>query len=398
MYSMRKTSSYRSKLLFALTAGTVVLPCAAYAAPPVSPSASTTTSRAVPSVKEVNAREASSGSAKTSKPAAPVRSEASTNDSSTGEQSQTPVTTQHPPDAVKLGAEFKPTHVQAPSANQAVAPADPAAAEPGATTDDAQAAVAGQDKRAGEPTAVPADAPPSHGAPRAPEAPAAQASSRPEQPLPPEAPLVAYFDLGLVVQTNWNTDPAFDFFSDNDVVYKGGLGLGVDVAHVGAATLAVDVNALFSQTSGHGELPAYISGGKVTQTDLGGGLTLRYGVTRWFAPQLRVGGGAAFQDAILRGPDFGKVRQDRTTGYLTLGGGLAFTTPGKRLSRTRTWFNSLGLRVIAEGGYHLGQDLDFTVKAKPANGADAPNPIAQTSLGVLPQAGPYLRVSAQARF
>ncbi len=108
--------------------------------------------------------------------------------------------------------------------------------------------------------------------------------------------------------------------------------------------------------------------------------------------------GVALQDARLTSVDFDELHQEFTTGYLTLGGGLAFTPPGARLSRTRTYLNSLGLRVIVDGGYRLGQELEFNVKAKPVNESDTPNAIAATRLGVLPQSGPYVRVSAHARF
>lgn len=220
----------------------------------------------------------------------------------------------------------------------------------------------------------------------------------PAKPLPPEAPVAAYFDVGVVVQTNWNTNRAYDFFSDNDLLPKGGLVIGVDVARSGAALFAIDVNALFTGTSSEGPLPNYISKGEMSETDLGAGLTLRYDLWSWLAPQARVGGGVALQDTLLLSPDFGDLRRKFTTGYLTLGGGIALTTPSQRLHRTRSYLNSLGLRIMVEGGYHLGQELEFSVKAKPINDSDAPNPIAQTTLGVLPQSGPYLRVSVHARF
>lgn len=213
----------------------------------------------------------------------------------------------------------------------------------------------------------------------------------------PDQPLAAYFDVGFVVQVNWNKDRSYDFFSDNDVLPKGGLVLGADVARFDAAILAVDLNALFTSTTTSGPLPNYVFDAELKQAELGGGVTVRYEVLSWLAPQARVGGGVALQNTLLSTADFGDLQQDFTTGYLTLGGGLAFTTPAHRTSRTRTWFNSLALRVIVEGGYQLASELDFVVKGSSAN-TSTPNAIADTRLGALQQSGPYLRVSVQARF
>jgi hypothetical protein len=218
------------------------------------------------------------------------------------------------------------------------------------------------------------------------------------QPLPPEAPLAAYFEVGVVVQMNWNNAAAFDYFSANDVLTKAGLVVGVDLAAFGGTALGLDVNVLFAQTDDEGPLPAYVHNGKLDETDLGGGLTVRHQVFGWLAPQLRVGGGVALQEAVLSGSDFSNLRQDVTTGYLTLGGGFAFSTPGRRLSRTRTYLNSLGARLIFEGGYHLGQELEFVVPGKSPTDGNVPNAIAETRVGVLPQSGAYLRVTAEARF
>jgi hypothetical protein len=244
---------------------------------------------------------------------------------------------------------------------------------------------------------VPSVAPTATSAPPS-ASPVPRQAPAPVEPATPAVPLSAHFDVGVVVQTNWNTAAAYDFFSDDDILPKGGLSIGADVLNLTGTILAFDVNVLFGQTDSQGPLPNYIDSGAMDETDLGAGLTVRHEIFRWLAPQARLGGGLAFQDAVLSGTDFGASRQKFTTGYLSLGGGLSFTSPAHRLSRTRAFLNSVALRVIVEGGYQWGQDLQFAVKGRAAGNGGAPNAVAAIPLGVLQQSGPYLRVAAQARF
>ncbi len=277
------------------------------------------------------------------------------------------------------------TTVEAPAVPSAQASTDAAAAAKGPS-----AAAA----------ATPASAPPS-----VPAATAAESSSSPAvatvtpsspAPTEPEAPLNALFDVAIVVQNSWNTSPAYDYFSDDDVLLMAGLSLGLDVASITADTVvALDVSAITGETDNVGPLPQYITNSTLRRTDVGAGLVLRHHVWFWLAPYVRLSGAAAFEKATVTSVDFNPLTVEDTHFAGTFGGGFTLFSPAKRVSSTRSYFNSLAFRLSVEGGYQLLGAIPFEV---PASTTESGITRAAIPVGELEQSGAYLRLTAGARF
>lgn len=233
-----------------------------------------------------------------------------------------------------------------------------------------------------QPTAAPGSVPPA-----------------PDASGPPPKPLNSIISVGFAGQGSFNTTPAFDYFSTEDLFKQGGFVAAVDLLTLGGAgTLAVDLEALFGETDDEGPLPNFI-GAELFQANVGAGLSFRYAVLSWLAPHVRVGGGVDFTESSFDGPSFDAFESDSAGGYAKLGAGLTFLTPARRLSSTRSYFNSIGFSVVAEGGYQTASDLEFSIPAVAADDEGGRNiAVAATPLGTLSRSGAYVRLSALARF
>jgi hypothetical protein len=203
-----------------------------------------------------------------------------------------------------------------------------------------------------------------------------------------------------LVQNVWNTDPAYDFFAERDTLLMGGLLLGVDALHFGPSTpLNIEFSIAHGETDSAGPLPSYISEAQLRRTDLALGVSLRHHVWSWLAPHARLAGALAFEKATVRGRDFGSFATQERSPAVFLGGGLTFLSPAKRISPTRSYLNSLALKVSIEGGYQWAPALDFQVpEREAAEDSDQNIRTAATPLGDLAQRGAYLRVVAGAHF
>jgi hypothetical protein len=251
----------------------------------------------------------------------------------------------------------------------------------------------------------------------APHSPAAHPNSSPASPKtqarvgtlsPPardeapgdEPPLLALFDIAFLVQTVWNTDPAYDFFAERDTLLMGGIVLGVDALHFGPSTpLNIEFSVAHGETDSVGPLPAYISEARLRRTDLGLGLGLRHHIWSWLAPHARLAGALTFEKATVRGRDFGSFSTEEMAPAIFLGGGLTLLSPAKRISPTRSYLNSLALKVIVEGGYQWAPSLNFAVPERGASEETNQNiRTPETPLGDLSQRGAYFRVVAGAHF
>lgn len=217
----------------------------------------------------------------------------------------------------------------------------------------------------------------------------------------PDVPLYALFDVGFIVQNLWNKDPAYDYFSGRDSFLMGGILLGVDALSLTPRTvLNIEVSATHGETSDVGPLPQYITESSLRRTDVGLGVGVRHHVFSWLAPHVRFAGAASFASATVRGTDFPTLEQSGVSPAAFLGGGLTFFTPAKRISPTRTTFNSLALRVAVEGGYQWTSSTSFEIPEQPASEEPSGRVIRRLAipLGDLEHSGAYLRVAASAHF
>lgn len=227
--------------------------------------------------------------------------------------------------------------------------------------------------------------------------PAPSAAPVAKPPAPPETPLNALFDVALVFQDVWNTSPAYDYFSSDNQLPMGGLTIGVDVVDLTPATvLAVDVTALTGETEHSGPLSNYIWESSLSRTDLGGGVNVRHHIWYWLAPHVHVSAAAALERGTVTSGDFvDRLIVEETNFVGAVGAGFTLYSAAKRLSATRSTFNSLAFRLVAEGGYQFASGIPFEVAA-----TTSPEgiPRAAIPLGELEQSGPYLRVAAGAHF
>lgn len=217
---------------------------------------------------------------------------------------------------------------------------------------------------------------------------------------PPESPLSTFLSVGFAVENVWNDSSAYDFVSERDRLLRGGFSLGVDaLTFASAATLSVDLEAMFGETDDEGPLPSFIQQSELRHTNLGAGVGVRYAIVPWLAPHVHIGGGLTLRELELTGVDFGQLREQGSAGYAKVGAGITFLSPVRRLSATRRYFNAIGFSVVAEGGYQATPAIDLSLPAIASNPDEGRNiAVAATPLGSLPLAGPYLRISALARF
>lgn len=216
-------------------------------------------------------------------------------------------------------------------------------------------------------------------------------------PAEPEAPLNALFDVALVVQTVWNTAPAYDYFSSDNQLLMGGITLGFDALQLTNDTVfSLDLTATTGETESEGPLPMFISQSSLRRTDLGLGIGVRHHVWYWLAPHLRFTGAAAFERASVASQDFVEPLEVQETNFVgSVGGGFTLYSAAKRISPTRSYLNSLAFRFTAEGGYQFAGGIPFEVAA-----STSPDGIVRAAipLGELPQDGPFVRVTAGAHF
>lgn len=213
----------------------------------------------------------------------------------------------------------------------------------------------------------------------------------------PAEPLRASFQLGLVLSGTWQTDTAHDYFAEDDLQRAVGVTLSADVWRFAPGfELFVGLDALHSSTD-QSEVGGYVDRGEWDQTDLGGYVGARFALLEWLAPHVRVAGGASLIDTTLELRDEPLLERDEVLGYATLGAGVTLFSPAKRISRSRRYFNSIGLAAQIEGGYSLARNLEWTLPAI-ATGASQQVAVEATPLGTLERGGPFLRLALMARF
>jgi hypothetical protein len=212
-------------------------------------------------------------------------------------------------------------------------------------------------------------------------------------PTPPElaasAPPVIPFALALDLETVWRLDQGYRLLGSARTAGRGGVTLSYDVTQIGAGTVAVALGY-------HGESQAGTwAGGNEAALSVGSwsaSAILRWRVTTWLEPQLRVAGDLSSGELTLRAGSSALADSARSLGA-SAGAGLRLRTGTARIFALPG--NGLfALAGVIEGGFHAGQPLSFA--ALPTGGA-APDdrlPAPAVPLGHLGRSYPYLRLSA----
>lgn len=316
------------------------------------------------------------------------------------------------PSAPALAEPTKPpgARSEAPAAPQEAAPSP--AATPGPRPDeDAQSSAPPSD------SAPPADADAKTEAPDAeargsaekpgssakPPAPEDAKPAPPSGPLPPLRPL---FRVELTIDELWHTDRGYDLFDRDDVNVLGGLRAEVDVLRWSEdGWLALQLGLSGGATS------SGAVSGFALQDDYGfsagdpqweeqrvfAGVVPRVALLRWFGAHVRVHGGASFVETRLAALDE-SFKTKALDPYVAAGAGVSIQPPAGRISKTRSYFNSLTGGGQLEVGYALVPALELSL---PNHAASPPEQrLTQTgaNLGSIERSGLYISLSAFARF
>ncbi len=208
----------------------------------------------------------------------------------------------------------------------------------------------------------------------------------------PKVPLSAHYFLGLALDSTYNKDAAWDYFSTDDVDQRFGLMLMWDATELGASVLSLEALLASGESEQVGQR-GEIYEGRLTQTDLGLGVQLRYPLWRWFAPYVRLSGGATLTDGLLDTLD-GVAKVDKARYFATAGGGLALFSSPIRLSATRRRANSLGAALMVDGGYRLAPAVTFELPAETGGRIRTP----AVPLGDVQTRGAFMRIALLAHF
>jgi hypothetical protein len=201
------------------------------------------------------------------------------------------------------------------------------------------------------------------------------------------------FQLQPLIETQWRTDPSFDFFSEDDATTLGGLAAGYAVLSTPDWALVPELGWGRTEVSRDS-----LFGGGIQETTFvadrfHAGVSVRYALASFFEPHARLAAGLDATRLTLVAPGTPELVQDDVAAFGSIGAGATFHTNPGALSRrgvTRTLL--LGLTV--EGGYALSPDL----KVNPKPDGKAPRvSTSDTALGSLSGSGPYLRVAATFR-
>lgn len=123
-------------------------------------------------------------------------------------------------------------------------------------------------------------------------------------------------------------------------------------------------------------------------------LSARYALLRWLSPHLRIGVGAILTRYEYEDQLASLTYEDRDAGVVaTVGAGFTLRTPARLFESAAGRLSSLAFGLLFEGGYSYASDATLELDA-----GDAEVTRASLSLGSLPRAAPYLRVSAVLRF
>lgn len=198
--------------------------------------------------------------------------------------------------------------------------------------------------------------------------------------------------------TVFRTDKTYDFFASQNIFKNIGMSAQVDLFSI-KKRWNISVGLAWTHE-------------KVKSKNVFGGLyntfwtaesgtvsaKIRYRLTNWTSPHLRVFGGATYSHAQWRDlqnhKSYFKTWKPSGTGGIGLG--TTFHTPGwKILTKTRR-FPILSAGILIEAGVMLGNEIELKSTSEPS-GAH-PIGITDVPIGALSRTAPYVRTSIVLRF
>ncbi len=217
-------------------------------------------------------------------------------------------------------------------------------------------------------------------------------------PQGPKVPLASLFNITGFADVQWNTDPGYDVFDDDDVGTNPGISVEFDMFDLSpSSTLAVQL-AFSTGGVAEGSLGAEVFDQASLQAEhYALGLVPRYSILPWLEAHARIQGGVS--DIYTEFDMFdGAMDQNDLSPFGAAGAGLAILSTPKRTHDTRKYFNSLAFGGMVEGGYRLASSVSYAFDDASVDPPEQRIRVQGADLGTLDRSGPYVRLGVFVRF